>query len=698
MGKVPADRFENVGALRAALDRVDLSDLRPAHRGYRSRHVVIVAGVAIVALTAYLVTRPDLPLDAGRVVVFPFSDIEPGHERESEQANVLLASSLERIEPTRWLNGRSLLRAADLASRAGLSPERARAIAQDQGARYYLSGSIIHERDSLRVLVTLHDVAEGRDTSLSISGGGRTSAADLGVTAAVSLLPRMTGLDKVIDPAGLRGRDPGAVTNWVRGEREYRESRIRQAFEYLHRAVAGDERLAQAALRGATAAMWLNREDTALALVATALRHPESLVPRQAAFGDALRLVLTGQADSAIIALRAVLALDEQWPDAWMLAGETFMHLFPRIALNPRALTVVPAPTEWPLETWADDAFKRALALDPGFTPPLAHLAEIAARRGETGQFTRYAGPLERAGADSGTLASMSLTRACLTRTPARVDWAAEAKRSLLVLYRVGVRYHTASSPVARNCARRAFGAILAADSSANVEDWGTLMALYGMLVAQGEPEAALRLVDSAVTGGMKPALGLYLVGSAAGIDAGSRADEFIGQLEAAIQTRSAQSLWLLALWSARRDDSTRLLRVVQALETRASRPTGNRLDTLMIGVASAYLALARRDTAAAMERFAGLHPTGTIEELQRTLWEPLAPERLTYARLLLATGDPAAAHRIASVLDQPGIAVFPLFLRQSLVLRQQAAAALRDERLISLASERLRSLAEVPQ
>ena len=32
----------------------------------------------------------------------------------------------------------------------------------------------------------------------------------------------------------------------------------------------------------------------------------------------------------------------------------------------------------------AEDAFQRALRSDPGFTPPMVHLAEIAFRRGDT--------------------------------------------------------------------------------------------------------------------------------------------------------------------------------------------------------------------------------------------------------------------------------------------------------------------------
>ena len=698
MGKAPADRFESIDALLQALERVDLNDLRPsrAPAERRRRRVALAATVAVAAAAAgYGVFHHSTPLDPGRVVVFPFTDLEPGHEHEGEQVTILIGSALERIEPTRWLDGWSLLSSGERSAHAALSTRRGAELAKAQHARYYLDGSILHRPDSLRVVVTLHDLEQRRDTTVAAAAQPEAAVADLGLTAVMGLLPRLTGLEKVVDVSGLRGRNPAAVSDWLRGEREYRQSRIRPAFEYLSRAVAGDEQLASAALRGATAALWLNRSDSALALVAAALRHPQSLAPRQAAFAGALQFVLTGKADSAVIALRRVLALDAQWPDAWMLLGEVDLHLLPVVSRDSEALRVVPPPLEWPLEAWAEDAFKRALALDPGFTPPLAHLAEIAARRGDVGEFTRYADLLKGANPDSTQLTSMALLRSCLTRAPRQMDWHHELERGRRALYRVGVTLQGASSARARACAQGAFTAILASDPKPNDEDWGSLVCLHALLAAEGDSSSALALTDSAVAGGLTAALGLYVVDAAAGIDPGHRVDGFIAQLDAAMDTRPAPSLWLLTLWSARTADTARLLRVAEALERRKAVPTATRLDSLIARVTAAYLTLARRDTTSALRLFAALAPSGTITGLQQLLWEPLAPERLEYVRLLLARGDAAAAHRVASGFDQPGLFVHPLFLRQSLALRAQAARALHDDRLVARAEDRLHALSE---
>ena len=701
MGKSPADRFANVEALLQTLDRVDLTDLRPLAALQRARRRRLRAAGAVaavgIALAAYAYFHPATPLDPGRVVVFPFTDAEPGHEREAEQATILVGTALERMEPTRWLDGWSLLSPSERSSLSRIAPARSARLARAQRARYYLDGSIVRQPDSLRILVQLHDLEQRSDTSVHAAGPPGASVAELGIAAVVGLLPRLTGLERVIDVSSLRGRNPVAVSNWVRGEREYRQSRMRPALEYLQRAVTEDELLAPAALRGATAAIWINRPDTARALVSIALRSPQALAPRQAAFGAALQHFLLGRADSAVIALRRVLALDPEWADAWMLLGEVYLHLLPSINRDPQALGAVPPPSTWPLESWAEEAFKRALALDPGFTPPLSHLAEIAARRGDRGQFGRYADLLRRANADSLPLATIALMRACLDRAPRELDWNREAHRSMRIVFRVGVMLQGASDPAARRCGRGAFTGLLGADSARNQEDWSSLVSLHAMLAAEGAGAAALGLADSAIRGGMNAPLGLYVLDAAAGLDPGQRADAFVAQLQAAIATRPAPSLWLLTLWSAQRADTAWLFRARAELKRRMAAPTGGRLDSLMARVADAYVALAEHDSVIALKLFGALAPTGTIDELEGTVWEPLAPERLTYARLLLAQGDAAAAHRVASVFDQPGILIYPLFLRESLLLRERAARALGDARLAGLAQSRLQELSATP-
>jgi hypothetical protein len=407
--------------------------------------------------------------------------------------------------------------------------------------------------------------------------------------------------------------------------------------------------------------------------------------------------MLQGRADPAMLALRRVFALDQAWPDAWMLLGEVYLHLLPGIALDSTALRVVPPPTEWPLERWAADAFARAVALDRDFTPPLTHLAELAARRADRRELTRWTEALHGAQADSLVLATLALQRGCLERAPAQPDWPREVRRSARAVYRAAITLQGAQTPGPRTCAREAFRALLAADPGDNDEDWGALVGLFGLLVAEGRAETGLALVDSAVGQGLSPALGLYALAAAAGVDPGHRADAFIAQLDAAMTSRPAPSLWLLALWSARSGDTARLRRLDSRFTARMDSAVATRLDSLLGRATAAYLALARHDTVEALRRFGALAPSAPTTVIQTSLWEPLAPERLTHARLLLARGDAAAAHRLATVLEQPGFMILPLFQRAALAIRDSAARALADARLVQLAATRLRVLSSEP-
>lgn len=255
--------------------------------------------------------------------------------------------------------------------------------------------------------------------------------------------------------------------------------------------------------------------------------------------------------------------------------------------------------------------------------------------------------------------------------------------------------------PDERVCATRSvllLGGVVGADRirfGDNERKWAAVMSRFSMAAAVGEHQLALTLVDSAVASGMNAALGLYFLGAAAGIDPGTRVDEFVKQLDAAIDSRPAPSLWLLTLWSARTADTTRLARVRARLAALKA-TNGTRLDTLIADVAAAYDALARRDTSQALAAFGKLSPRAGPIAVQGTLWESLAPERLTLARLLMATGKAAETHRVASMFDQPGLYLNPLFLRPSLELRVAAARALGDDALRRAAEDRLRQLTPV--
>ena len=688
MSKVPADRYATFDELIDALDAVDLANLESVSDATRrSRRTLgavgVIAGVALIGWLGWRVTHPEL--DDDRVALFPFTTPDTALQREVSRISGVVRGALDEIEPGRFVDGSTSSGAgvADLA--------RLPAMARRMRARFYVGGTITRpSADSVVVRVTLGDNTGNLDTAM-VASGAAASVSDVALAAAVGLLPRLTGLQRQIHPSSLTGKAPAAMSHWLRGEREYRSSRMRSALDFLQRAVAADSSLAPAAIRGAMAAIWLNDERTATQLALLARRHGEMLTASQSAFAEGLRLYLVGAADSAVVAVRNALAVDSTWAEPWMLAGEIFFHLQPRVPLDSQLLREIPPPRTWPLERWARDAFLKANALDAGFTPPLLHLAQMAARRGDVNTVQTLQN-LMVAAADSGALHGLTLTRRCLSTRMSNADWSATGRADPRSTYFVATILTNASASVARSCAWNAWSALAQSDSATTNEKWAAVMGRFSMSAAEGAHEKALAIVDSAVANGMNAALGLYFLGAAAGIDPGNRVDGFVGQLDAAIDSRPAPSLWLLALWSARTADTTRLRKVRARLSVLTAQ-SGTRLDTLIAHVTEAYDLLARRDTTRALRAFARLESRAAPSAIPWTLWESLAPERLIYARLLMATSSPSEAHRIATVFDQPGLYLNPLFLRPSLELRAEAARALGDDALRRVAEDRLRQL-----
>jgi len=109
----------------------------------------------------------------------------------------------------------------------------------------------------------------------------------------------------------------------------------------------------------------------------------------------------------------------------------------------------------------------------------------------------------------------------------------------------------------------------------------------------------------------------------------------------------------------------------------------------------SARLTLVRGDTASAVAQLLALPIVAPRDSLSWEYFEPLAPDRLTLARLLLARGRPAEALKQAAVFDQPQPVVFLAFLRQSLEIRALAAEQMGQPGLARGLRARLRALDE---
>jgi tRNA A-37 threonylcarbamoyl transferase component Bud32/tetratricopeptide (TPR) repeat protein len=336
LAKVPADRFTTATAFADALDAAHLASIsgqariERVHRRPRALvGVAVIAAVALVALQFAL--RGDPPPDPNRVVVYPLSvPGAAGDDGTGEQVALMIASVLEHTEPLRWLDGQALLGAEGRADARLLGSEAAK-IARRSGARFYLNGALVSNRDSHTVIIRLHDaVGDSMVRQESMTGAiASTSPPQLALRAVALILPRLLPPNSRFDVSYLADRNPAAVAEWLQGEREYTRSRYTAAMRHLNRALSRDSSLGVAALRGALATTYLQDYAAARGLLDIAFRHEAQMPRHHLALARGLRHFVVGQPDSALRAFAEASAIDSTWSEPWMLVAEVHHHLMP---------------------------------------------------------------------------------------------------------------------------------------------------------------------------------------------------------------------------------------------------------------------------------------------------------------------------------------------------------------------------------
>ena len=619
LAKVPADRFATAHEFSLALQGRGgrrRASLVP-YAVTRKRLLPIFAVLSLFAGLAFwrFSALQESGLDANRVMVFPLREpAAAGLEGAGEAVATYIGYALEGAAPLRWLEGQEFM--GD-----GLAPvsiAAAKRISRAQRARYYIDGVIMSGRDTMTIVLRLHDL-QG-DSVLRLSGASSradlASLPQLGLRAVSDLLPSLLEPGRKVDLSPLSDRRPIAVADFLQGERDYRRMRFQAALQHYQAALEADSALAIAALKGAAAANWMQAGEQTR-LIGLALDRASDLPPRLEVFARGLSHYIAGEADSALTYLDRALASDSTWSEAWMALGEVYYHLVPRL------------PS---LDSLAEVAFDRARRADSSFTPPLFHLAEIALREGDTPKADRLLQRLRLADPDSTFSRPLSLMYRCVRDGPRDLPWAKAADRSATEVLAVALGLG-ASNPA---CARAGFETVLASPSVAH--HWGALLGLQSLLAAMGRVAAVDSLLESAQRAGL-PGHGLYLLDAAAGAGFETQARKLATERGNEYEAMPGPNLWLLGVWEARFGRPQHLMKLREVAERRAA-ASGARSDSLFARIFAAYASLMEGDSGDAKARFAGLTP-GALPAPQRDLewqpWEALAGERLRFAELLLA-------------------------------------------------------------
>ncbi|MBI4501418.1 MAG: protein kinase [Gemmatimonadetes bacterium] len=676
LAKMPADRFATAAEFGKAL----AARAAPVTPGVW-KAVAAAAAFALAgwgAWGAWGAWETRVPsLDENKVVVFPLTlrggQNEPGR---GDEVALLIGSALEHTEPLRWIDGWTWLDSAERANTAVLSAAAARSIADHRHARYYIDGSILVRRDSGTVILRLFDVA-GDSLIAQASASAHLPTMDfpqLGLRAVRELLPRLLQPGRAVDLRVLSERNPAAVALWLQGEREYRRSQFGAALDRYRRALDHDSNLAFAAVKAAQAASWSERADEATAFLAVALRHQSELPRQYAEFAQGLSFYLGGSADSAVARYRQAIGLVPGWSEAWMALGEVYYHLLPAGS---------------PLDSLAKSAFLAARSGDREFAPPLYHLVEITLREGDVESARAYTKEFLQGGPDSTIGQQLLIMVNCVEHGAAPADWEREARRDARAVALAGRALAIGVSQP--QCAEGALRAVIASGAAESVDQWGAILTLQSMLLAQGRLNSALALLDSSVTT-FPQVRYLYLLDAAAGFDVGERAELALPWFGPSLPRMVSPRLWAVGIWMARVGDVNRLRSIGTILSKRADSSSA-RVDRLIAETITAHVAMANGDTADAYQRLARLRASASRVDLAWDLWESLAGERLQLAELMLKRGNALEAYRVATEIDSQVTVVHLLFLPWSLDLRRRAAEAMGRQDLARRITERLYSL-----
>lgn len=687
LSKRPDDRFPDVLEFGRALRGAMAAKPRVSEkRRWPGQMALTVAGLGGLLLALWL--RPRIPdrrelLDANRIVVFPLvvSESFPGARSAGEDVATLMGNALDGLGPLRWIDGWAHLPPDLREDVRALSDDEARTIARENGCRRYVTGRISATGDSAVVSLVLNDLDENVDP-VRAQAVAPLEEAWRGVRAVNLLLPALIPGEAPDALAGWTDRPPRAIASYLLGEAAFRRIRLEEALGHYRAAVSADSSFAMAAIRGAQVASWSHSQVEAAALLEMALRQP--LEPRYEAFARGYQAYLEGRADSALAALRVAVSLDPGMAPAWLQLGETWTHILPEAGV----------PDDSALA-----AYREVIRLDSAAAEPLFHTIEILLRRGDAEGAAPLVTRLTEADPEGTYADQVGIGLECVQRGPDQVQWDELARERPFPLFAISMQLSGAGAQLP--CGKAGFSALLrvdtAQDAAADGRRFWSMFYLQNALLAQGREAEALAQVEAYYErwggGASVFLLGAPVYASYVNRARGVAAEDAARYGPAYSRLDFAIRLWELGVFEAKLGSPDTAMAVARELAARAERGALPHGGVLAASI-EAHVALAHGDTTLAVRRLEALVPAVADGDLLK-YDEPMALgiERLEFARLLVARGEYGRAIDLANMFDSAWPPVHLLYLRPSLILRAEAAAAAGERHLEASFRDRLRRL-----
>ncbi len=383
LAKEPADRYASAEEMSAALDGVATGvgvrgAARRRVRGLAAAGAVVLAAVLAVALWPRGFRAEGDPRRS--LIVFPFENKtgDPARDYLEEAAMNLLGLAAAHWADMRVYDDErtaSLLRRRGVTSGADLDFEAARGMAREAHVGTLVLGDLRREGDSLAIEAKVHDVRSGERLATHI------------VRAPWGVDPRPLFDDIAGRVLGTSGAPPGErpsvlaqTTSSIEAYRAYlggtsamQRFQIDSAKALLTRAVELDSSFALAYLRLRDAEGWggvggsaeLRRQ-----YILAAERHSASLPPRLRALVDFHRAYEDGDLRRARRVAEGMIARDSTDVEAWYQLGEAHFH---------HASSAFPHPDTLGNLGLALRAFERTLALDSSYVLAYQHILDALA-------------------------------------------------------------------------------------------------------------------------------------------------------------------------------------------------------------------------------------------------------------------------------------------------------------------------------
>src|SRR5256712_1398189 len=387
LAKDPSTRLRTAAEFR---DRVQGAAARSGARAPERGAWLVAAGAAIVAvaLAGVLMSRSRgaaAKVDPNVVAVFPFrvtgADASLRYLREGMMD--LLGAKLTGEDGVRAADTRTVLsawRRAGGTDREDVAADGARSVAQRVGAGKLVLGEVVGTPNRLILSAAIVASSSGRSTPQASVDGPPDSLLTL-----VERLVRQLLATEVASGGRELGAPPPsslpALPAYLRGRAPYRPGVVEGAAPDIERAGQIDSAFALARLDLLPAAEWATGSSARQVDLAprVAWAHRDRLGPPDLAnlveyIGARYPELPTGA--EQIADAQRVVSLAPDRPEAWYELGDGYFHIGAALGIESAAQQ-------------AEAAFRRSLALDSAFAPPLEHLLDLALKSTDTAEIRR---------------------------------------------------------------------------------------------------------------------------------------------------------------------------------------------------------------------------------------------------------------------------------------------------------------------